>query len=147
MRQTIGQVAKKLGVSTHTLRYYDKEGLLPFIHKTSSGLRVFSEKDLEWLSIIECLKGTGLSLKEIKQFIDWCIEGDATINKRLALFVQQKSKIEQQISLLHKHMEKINFKIAYYKDAAEYGNTDVLSRNRFLAEEQKRIFGNITGNK
>ena len=63
MRYSIGQVAKKLGLTAHTLRYYDKEGLLPFVRKGSSGARVFEDEDVDWLIIIECLKGTGMQLK------------------------------------------------------------------------------------
>lgn len=66
MRYSIGQVAKKLGLTAHTLRYYDKEGLLPFVRKGSSGARVFEDEDVDWLIIIECLKGTGMQLKDIK---------------------------------------------------------------------------------
>ena len=106
MGYSIGQVAKKTGLTTHTLRYYEKEGLLPFIKKSGSGLRVFSETDLDWLALIECLKGTGMPLKDIKQYIDWFIEGDATLHKRLDMFVRQKQKLEEQMAQLQKHMEK-----------------------------------------
>ena len=108
MGYTIGQVAKKMGLTAHTLRYYEKEGLLPFIKKNSSGLRIFSDNDIGWLELIECLKGTGMSLKGIKQYIDWYIEGDSTLEKRLEMFKQQKVNLEEQMLQLQKHMEKIN---------------------------------------
>ena len=63
MKYSIGQVAKKTGLTAHTLRYYEKEGLLPFVQKTGSGLRVFSDTDIGWLEMIECLKGVVMSLK------------------------------------------------------------------------------------
>ena len=85
MFYTIGEMAKKMGVAPSTLRYYDKEGLLPFVERSGGGIRMFKGEDIEWLSIIECLKKTGMPIKEIKQFIDWCIEGDSTIDKRLEL--------------------------------------------------------------
>ena len=66
MGYTIGQAAKKSGLSPYTLRFYEKEGLLPNIRKNSAGLRVFSEEDINWLQMIECLKGTGMSLKKHK---------------------------------------------------------------------------------
>ena len=84
MFYTIGEMAKKMGVAPSTLRYYDKEGLLPFVERSGGGIRMFKDEDIEWLSIIECLKKTGMPIKEIKQFIDWCIEGDSTIDKRLS---------------------------------------------------------------
>ena len=90
MRYSIGQVAKKLGLTAHTLRYYDKEGLLPFVRKGSSGARVFEDEDVDWLIIIECLKGTGMQLKDIKKYMDLCQQGDATVGERLELFKRQK---------------------------------------------------------
>ena len=73
MIYTVGEAAAKIGVNPSTLRYYDKEGLLPFVERSGGGIRMFKETDLEWLSTIECLKKTGMPIKEIKQFIDWCI--------------------------------------------------------------------------
>ena len=72
-RYTIGEVAKMYGIAPSALRYYDKEGLLPFIERTEGGARLFKEEDLEWLTTIECLKDTGMPIKMIKQFIDWCL--------------------------------------------------------------------------
>ncbi len=141
MGYSIGQAAKKMGLTTHTLRYYEKEGLLPFVRKTSSGLRVFSEADLEWLVIIECLKGTGLQIKDIKQYIDWFQEGNSTLQQRLDMFKRQKQKLKSEMEKLNEHMEKINFKIAYYEDAVAHGDTNVFERNKRLSEEKKRLFG------
>lgn len=83
MFYTIGEMAKKLNVAPSTLRYYDKEGLLPFVERSGGGIRMFKDSDFEWLSIIECLKKTGMPIKEIKNFIDWCMEGDSTKIKDL----------------------------------------------------------------
>lgn len=141
MEYTIGQVAEKMGLTAHTLRYYDKEGLLPFVKKSASGLRVFSDSDIEWLVLIECLKSTGLQLKDIKQYIDWYREGDATLGKRLNLLEQQKKKVDEQMEQLKKHREKLDFKIAFYNEAIANGSAGILERNTFLAEEKKRIFG------
>ncbi len=76
MFYNISEVAKKMNVTSSTLRYYDKEGLLPFVDRTEGGIRKFKEDDFEWLSIIECLKNTGMSIKDIKAFIDWCMDGE-----------------------------------------------------------------------
>ena len=85
MGYSIGQVSQKMGLTAHTLRYYEKEGLLPFVKKNGAGLRVFSDNDLGWLELIECLKGTGMTLKGIKQYIDWFQEGDSTLKQRLEM--------------------------------------------------------------
>lgn len=141
MTYSIGQVAKRLGLTTHTLRYYDKEGLLPSVHKSSSGLRVFTEKDLEWLIIIECLKGCGMHLKDIKHYIDMCMQGDSTIAERLAMFKKQKEHLALQMKQLQAHMEKIDYKIAYYTEAAKRGGIDAVQYNKCLMKEKERIFG------
>lgn len=140
MRYSIGQVAQKMGLTAHTLRYYDKEGLLPFVKKNSSGLRMFSDEDIDWLVVIECLKGTGMQLKDIKQYIDWCQEGDVTIGRRLEMFKRQKAKLEEQLRQLQQYMEKINYKIAYYTEAAAKGSVDQAQKNKNLAAERERIF-------
>ncbi len=124
MGYSIGQVAKKTGLTAHTLRYYEKVGLLPFVKKSGSGLRVFSDDDLSWLSMIECLKDTGMSLKGIKQYIDWFIEGDATLRQRLKMFKSQRERVEKQMKMLNHHLEKIDYKIALYEKAVELGNLD-----------------------
>lgn len=124
MGYSIGQVARKTGLTTHTLRYYEKEGLLPFVRKNSSGLRVFSDNDLGWLAMIECLKETGMPLKGIKQYIDWFAEGDSTLPQRLEMFCKQKEKIEEQIALFQKHLAKIEYKIDLYREAVKLGSLD-----------------------
>lgn len=141
MRYSIGQVAKKLGLTAHTLRYYDKEGLLPFVRKGSSGARVFEDEDVDWLIILECLKGTGMQLKDIKKYMDLCQQGDSTIGARLEMFKQQKQRLEEQMALFQQYMEKINYKIAYYTEAAAKGSIDSCKRNKCLAAEKERLFG------
>lgn len=123
MYYTISQVAEKSGLTAHTLRYYDKEGLLPFVERSAAGIRRFKEIDLEWLGIINCLKETGLPVKEIKKFIDWCMEGDSALEQRYNVFVEQKKRVEAQIAVLNGHLEKIEYKMWYYKTALEAGTT------------------------
>ncbi len=141
MGYSIGQTAKMMNVTTHTLRYYEKEGLLPFVRKNASGLRVFSDNDLGWLAMIECLKETGMPLKGIKQYIDWYIEGDATLQQRLDMFKAQKQKVEEQIALYRKHLDKINYKINMYTEAVKRGSWDKMMEEKLLAEEKKKRFG------
>ena len=117
MTYTIGDIAQKIGLTPSTLRYYDKEGLLPFVDRTESGIRRFKDSDMEWLSIIECLKYTGMSIKEIKAFIDWCMEGDASLSQRYELFLERKRETEKQIKMLQNSLDIINYKCWYYKTA------------------------------
>jgi len=139
MTYSIGQVAQKTGLSVHTLRYYQKEGLLPFVAKTASGLRVFSDQDLGWLSMIECLKATGMTLKGIKQYIDWFIEGDATLEKRLQMFIRQEQHLEKQLRQLEKNMQMIRFKIHLYGKAVELGSLEKADKDKELQKERQKL--------
>lgn len=115
MYDTISQAAQKTGISAHTLRYYDRMGLLPFIGHAPDGSRRFQEDDYEWLSVLQCLKNTGMPLNQIKTYMDWCMEGDSTLEQRLKLFRDQKAKVEKQYEELKKWEGVIDYKIGYIK--------------------------------
>jgi DNA-binding transcriptional MerR regulator len=125
MTYSIGEISELLNISISTLRYYDKEGLLPLVNRTSGNIRVFNDADLECLKMIECLKTTGMQLKDIKTFFEWCEEGDSTIDKRYELFLQQKEKTEKQIEALQDALTRVNYKCEYYRIAKEKGTTNV----------------------
>jgi DNA-binding transcriptional MerR regulator len=129
-KYSIGEVAKELGLTVYTLRYYDKEGLMPFVERTSSGTRVFKESDIEALKIIECLKSTGMPIKEIKAFIDWCSEGDSTLKQRYEMFMERRARVEAQMEELKKTMELIDHKCWYYKTAIDAGTEDIHKENK-----------------
>ena len=69
MVYTVGEMAKLLDIPASTLRYYDKEGLLPFVERSSGGIRLFRESDFEWLQVIGCMKKAGMSIRDIRQYI------------------------------------------------------------------------------
>lgn len=125
MIYTVGEMAKCLGVPSSTLRYYDKEGLLPFVERSSNGIRVFHERDYEWLQIISCLKKTGMSLKDIRKYISLAMEGDGTIDERLELFKNQRKALEAQMAELQCAMDVLNFKCWYYETAKKAGTVEV----------------------
>lgn len=125
MKLTISEVGEKMNLTVHTIRYYDKEGLLPFVERTESGIRYFSEQDIEGLALINCLKSTGMPIKEIKSFVDWCVEGDSTLNQRYAMFIERKESVLKQISELQKALDRIEHKCWYYKTAVEAGTEKV----------------------
>jgi len=122
MEYTISQIAEITNLTSHTLRYYDKEGLLPFLERTDAGNRIFKDSDLEWLSIICCLKNTGMQIKDIKIFIEWCKQGDGTLEQRRQMFLNQRKIVEQQITELENNLKKIDYKIWYYNIACEAGS-------------------------
>lgn len=120
---TIGQVAEMFDLPISTLRYYDKQGLFPQLIR-ESGIRKFSENEIEALLVIECLKKSGLEIKDIKLFMDWCAEGPATYADRFQLIRNQKERVEAEIKQLHNTLDMLKFKCWYYSKAMEDGNED-----------------------
>ena len=120
---TIGQVSEMFDLPVSTLRYYDKEGLFPELNRTS-GIRQFTEKEIETLRVIECLKKTGLPIKDIKLFMSWCMEGSSTYLKRKELFENQKKQVEKEINELNQTLDMLNFKCWYYSEVIKDGNED-----------------------
>jgi DNA-binding transcriptional MerR regulator len=112
---TIKQAAEKMNLTVYTLRYYEKEGLLPFIQRDNTGNRSFNENDLEWLSVICCLKNTGMPIKQIKQYISWCLNGDKTLEARKQMLIEHRRDVLQQINVLKHNLEKIDYKISHYE--------------------------------
>ena len=126
MAYTVGEMARRLGVPASTIRYYDKEGLLPFVGRSSGGIRVFTEKDFEWLRIIECLKKTGMSLRDIREYIELAMQGDSTIDARLAMFRRQQDTLRAQMQQLQDTMQVLEYKCWYYETAQKLGSIDAV---------------------
>jgi len=114
MEYTIGQAAETVGLTTYTLRYYEKEGLLSQIQRNKQGIRVFTEADIFWIDIIRCLKDTGMSISDIKHIVDLSRKGEHTIPERKQILKEHKKKIEIQISELQKSSNKIDRKLEWY---------------------------------
>ena len=123
---TIGQVAKMFGLPVSTLRYYDKEGLFPKLER-SNGIRRFSERELEALRVIECLKKSGMEIKDIRQFMAWCAQGSSTYPQRRAMFIKQKESVEAEIARMNRVLDMLNFKCWYYEQAIKDGNEQRLN--------------------
>ena len=125
MFYTIGEMARKLNVAPSTLRYYDKEGLLPFVERSSGGIRMFKDEDMEWLRLLGCLKKAGMPLKEIRSFLDWSRQGDATISQRLELIEKQRQSVLDQQKQLEDTLLMLDYKRWYYQTAQEAGTCAV----------------------
>ena len=119
----IGQVSQMFNIPISTLRYYDKEGFFPNL-KRSSGIRRFGEQDIEALKVIECLKESGLELKDVKQFIKWATKGSSTYKNRKELFEKRKIAVEQEIRKLQKTLNILEYKCWYYDKAIKDGTED-----------------------
>lgn len=117
---TIGQVSEMFGLPISTLRYYDRQGLFPDMERTS-GIRKFGSREIETLRLIECLKKSGLEIKDIRQFIDWCKQGAETFEKRRELFMKQKENVEAEIKRMNKVLDMLKFKCWFYEEAIARG--------------------------
>lgn len=127
MEYTIGQVAKLTGLSISTIRYYDKEGLFNGINR-KYGIRSFNDKDLNTIRVIECLKNSGMLIKEIRDFMELCEEGDSSLNERYNFFLDQEKKVQDQIKSLNQTLKLIKFKQWYYLKAIS-DNTESIVKN------------------
>ena len=140
---TIGQVSEMFGLPISTLRYYDKQGLFPNMERIS-GIRKFSDNELEALRVIECLKKSGLEIKDIKQFMDWCVEGASTYPQRKALFEKQRKRLEAELIHMNKVLDMLKFKCWYYKQATRDGSEDQVQNMipNGLPEDVRRAYEN-----
>lgn len=125
MDYSIGEVAKSTGIAISTLRYYDREGMFPNMARSNGGIRVFSDKEIGAIKIIECLKTSGMPIRDIKVFLDWCQEGDSTLQKRRDMFYEQLEVVTRQMDELQKTMDTIKFKCWYYDTALEAETEEV----------------------
>ncbi|MFP3155972.1 MerR family transcriptional regulator [Lachnospiraceae bacterium ZAX-1] len=119
MGYTIRQVAEKTNLSAYVLRYYEKEGLLPPVSRSKSGIRHYDENDLEWLGLVCCLKNTGMSIKQIRDFVNLSSQGDETLKARCTMLMEHKKEVENQINEMQRHLEKVSWKIAYFTEQYE----------------------------
>lgn len=116
MDYTIKQIAEKFSLTPYTLRYYEKEGLLPHVRRDRRGNRLFSETDVEWLTLICCLRDTGMSVSEIKRYGQLCQEGDAYIGDRRQMILDHKKTVEAKIAKMRQYLVKIEAKLQYYDE-------------------------------
>lgn len=114
MEYSIKQVAERTHLAPHTLRYYEKEGLLPFVERTDSGIRRFSEADMEWLSLICCLKSTGMPIRQIKEFVQLSMQGQGTLKARCEMLTEHKKAVKEEIRMMEQHLEKVTHKIEFF---------------------------------
>lgn len=128
MFYTISEAAEIIELNPPTLRYYDKEGLLPFVKRDTNGNRMFKESDFEWLRLIECLKATGMSIKDIKQFMDWYVEGDSTLEERRKMFHERKRAVEEKIKSMQEMLEIVTYKSWFYDRAVEEGTVENIKK-------------------
>ena len=119
MEYTIREVSRRTGLPASTLRYYESEHLLSPVRRNGANRRVYDEQDMDWLSIITCLKNTGMPIQEIKRFVALCSEGEQTLTQRHELLLAHRAATEARIAQLQKELCHIDAKVDYYRRACE----------------------------
>lgn len=136
---SIGEISKMFQLPISTLRYYDKKGLFPHL-KRVNGVRQFSESEIETLRVIDCLKKSGLEIKEIKEYMSLCSLGNTTLKQRKEIFEKQKEEVLQEMEKLQKVLSMLNYKCWYYDQAIEKNDeayVQALSFNQFPPQIQQ----------
>ncbi len=136
---TIKEVADKMDISEHTLRFWAKSGLFPFVKRDSNNIRKFSENDLEWVKIVKCLRSVGTENKKIKRYIDLCIVGDSTISERYGIIHATKLKAQQQMKEIQKQLDMLEFKETFYKNLIKNNLKDTWNPMNKIQEEETAV--------
>ena len=132
MNYTIKKVSEMTGLSIPTIRYYDKEGLLPDLQRKESGYRVFSDRDLEAIDLIECFKESGLTIREIRHFMSLVRQGDVTLEERLAIYQMHIARLEEKLTAVRNALEHSRRTLAFYEIAAKTGS-EATAKDLYLA--------------
>ena len=132
MNYTIKKVSEMTGLSIPTIRYYDKEGLLPDLQRKESGYRVFSDRDLEAIDLIECFKESGLTIREIRHFMSLVRQGDVTLDERLAICQMHIARLEEKLAAVQNALEHSRRTLAFYEIAAKTGSEET-AKDLYLA--------------
>lgn len=116
MKYLIKDAAAKVGLPTHTIRYYEQEGLLPFVKRDENGNRIFDEEDVKWLEFIVCLRNTDIALSDLRKIVELTQEGEETLPQRKQIFEKHKEKMMKKQKDFDIAFRKIDSKIEYYNN-------------------------------
>lgn len=134
---TIKEVAEKMDISEHTLRFWAKSGFFPFVKRNQNNIRQFSDNDLEWVKIVKCLRSVGTENRAIKRYIDLCIVGDSTIEERYKIILGTKEKALMQMDELKKQLAILEYKENFYKNLIKNNLKDTWNPMNSVAPNDK----------
>ncbi len=112
---TIAQVSKKYDISADTLRYYERIGLIPAVNRLPSGIRDYTENDCNWVEFAKCMRGAGLQVEALIEYIALFQQGDGTIEARKQLLIEQRDQLAQRIGEMQRTLDRLNTKIERYE--------------------------------
>jgi DNA-binding transcriptional MerR regulator len=113
---TIADAAREVGVSTHTIRYYERAGLLAPIERNGSGHRRFTTEDLEWIAGITKFRATGMPIRRIREYAELVRQGDGNEAERLALLESHREDVLRRLDEVERNLELVDWKIGLYRD-------------------------------
>lgn len=116
---SVKEASQLVGMSSHTLRYYDKLNLFPFTKRSSGNARLFSDADLEWIRLVECLRNTGMSLSEIQHYVSLCLQGNSTIDERIQIIAKQEEALTLQLEEMKHNLKLLQFKKNFYMSLSQ----------------------------
>ena len=117
---SIAEAADATGLTTHTLRYYERDGLLlGSVDRASSGHRRYTDQDLSWIRMVTRLRSTGMPIREVRQYADLVRAGDGNEAERLELLRAHRDRVRQQLAEVASHLEAIEFKIDLYESRVD----------------------------
>ena len=118
---TIAEVSKQYQLSADTLRYYERVGMIPPVHRTAGGLRDYTEEDCGWVSLAKCMRSAGLPVEAMIEYVRLTQQGDGTIAARRQLLLEQKDQLLEQKKAIEATIERLEFKISRYDEAIQTG--------------------------
>lgn len=113
---TISEVSEKYGLPADTLRYYEKEGLIPPVNRKDSGIRDYTETDCGWVEFIKCMRGAGLSIETLTEYVALYQKGNRTLQKRKNLLIAERDRLKARMEEMQKTLDRLNYKIDVYED-------------------------------
>ncbi|WP_054940595.1 MerR family transcriptional regulator [Paenibacillus ihuae] len=116
MTYSIKEASERVGCPAHTIRFYEKEGLLPYIKRDKHGNRLFEQEHLDWIRLMTCFRATGMKLSLLKQMVELALDGDTTIPQRKAILNHYKEDLLRRQSELAEAVDAVNNKLAIYED-------------------------------
>ncbi len=137
---TIQEVAKKMNISTYSIRYYHDHGMLPFVKRDANNNRVFEDVDLEWLKIIVCLRSTGMPVERIQHYLELVQAGEETVPERYDMMKAQQQRTLNEINDLQSHLKMINYKVDHYADILINHKVDDFVPSNMAEAEQHEVY-------
>lgn len=119
---TIREVSEKFGIPADTLRYYERVGMIPPVHRTDGGIRDYTDEDINWVQLAVCMRSAGLPVEVMIDYLKLFQAGDSTIPARLQLLRDQKEALLAQRRNIDATLDRLNYKIARYEIAVETGS-------------------------